>query len=163
MAKEETKTEVAQESDNLDELGIKGLARDQAVGWFKFDTIGDAIGGEVVDMFYQPDNGNGDQRVFTIKRQNGQIWSVGLKWNSHTQSRTDDVQLGDKLGLRFEKEIAPSVKGHSPAKSISKFPEFVGTRVHGQSAGFLASPHSEQVETTEKPTQEDVELEGEEI
>lgn len=134
--------EVKQTSDNLDEMDIQGLARDSAVGWFKFNEIGDAIGGEVVDMFYQPDNGNGDQRVFTIKRKNGEIWNVGLKYNAHTLSRTDQVQVGDMLGLRFSKEIAPKVKGHSAAKSIDKLPKFVGPRIHSQSAAVLASESS---------------------
>lgn len=136
---DETKKEVVQTSDDLDALGIKGLPRDSAVGWFKFEKVGDAIGGEVVDMFYQPDNGNGPQRVFTIKRVNGELWNVGLKWNTHTTSRTDKVQIGDKLGLRFDKEIPATVKGHSPAKSIAKFPEFVGPRTPSQSAAVLAS------------------------
>lgn len=139
--------EVKQTNDNLDDLGIDGLPRDSALGWFKFENIGDAIGGEVVDMFFQPDNGNGAQRVFTLKRTNGEIWNVGLKWNSHTQSRTDQVQIGDMLGLRFDKEIPPKVKGHSPAKSIAKLPKFVSPRKHSQSAAVLAGegsvPHVE--------------------
>ena len=133
--------EVKQTSDDLDKLGIHGLPRDSAVGWVKFEKVGDAIGGEVVDMFFQPDNGNGAKRIFTIKRENGEIWNVGLKWNSHTQSRTDQVQIGDKLGLRFEKEIPPRVKGHSPAKSIGKYPEFVGPRT-GENAAKLAGESS---------------------
>lgn len=142
MSTDTTNQEVQQTSDNLDSLDIEGLPRDSAVGWFKFEKIGDAIGGEVVDMFYQPDNGNGHQRVFTLKRQNGQIWNVGLKYNAHTLSRTDQVQVGDMLGLRFSKEIPPKVKGHSPAKSIDKLPKFVGPRVRSQSAAVLASESS---------------------
>ena len=141
MATDE-KQKAVQVSDDLESLGIKGLPRDRAVGWFKFEKIGDAIGGEVVDMFFQPANdGMGAQRVFTLKRANGELWNVGLKWNGHTQSRTDGVQIGDKLGLRFEKEIPAQRKGYSPAKSIGKMPEFVGPRT-GENAAKLASPAS---------------------
>lgn len=142
MSTDTTKEEVKQTNDDLEQLDIQGLPRDSAVGWFKFENIGDAIGGEVVDMFYQPDNGNGDQRVFTIKRTNGEIWNVGLKYNAHTLSRTDAVQVGDMLGLRFDKQIPPKVKGHSPAKSIAKLPKFVGPRNRSQSAAVLASTSS---------------------
>jgi len=132
---------VTQTSDDLDSLGIKGLPRDRAVGWFKFEKIGDAVGGTVVDMFFAPENdGMQAQRVFTIERQNGEIWNVGLRWNSHTQTRTDAVQIGDKLGLRFEKEIPAQRKGYSPAKSIGKYPEYVGARDPRKSAAALAGP-----------------------
>lgn len=157
------KPEVVQTSDNLDELGIKGLPRDAAVGWFAFKQIGDAIGGTVVDMFFQPDNGNGEQRVFTIERKNGEIWNVGLKWNAHTQSRTDQVQIGDKLGLRFDKEIPPKVKGHSPAKSIAKLPEFVGPRNRALSAAVLASPDSVPHIDADASEQGDVPADDEEL
>ena len=136
----EQKAEVVQTSDNLDELGIKGLPRDRAVGWFKFTNIGDAVGGEVKDMFYAPENdGMPAQRVFTVERKNGELWNVGLKYKQYVITRTDQVQVGDRLGCRLEKIIPASKKGFNPAKSISVMPELIGPRT-GNNAAKLASP-----------------------
>lgn len=144
MSEDKNKEQDAvQVNDDLDALGIEGLARDKAVGWFKFDSVGDAIGGTVRDMFFQPEqDGMGAQRVFSIERENKQIWNVGLKWNRHTQTRTDQVQIGDKLGLKFMKEIPATRKGFNPAKSIGKYPEFIGERIVSKSAAALAGPES---------------------
>lgn len=88
--------------------------------WFKFDKIGARVGGTVMDMFDKAASGDfGAQRVFVLKQSDGSMMNVGIKSdNDFLMGRTNMVQVGDRLGFEFEKEIPAKVKGHHPAKSI---------------------------------------------
>lgn len=68
----------------MSQLGLEKLPRDSAEGWFKFENVGDGIAGEIVDMFYVPAKaGMNEQRGFTLKRADGSVWNVGIKWTSY--------------------------------------------------------------------------------
>lgn len=103
--------------------------RDRAEAWFKFEHVGDKIGGTICDMFEMPErDGFPAQRCFTLENEEGKILNVGLKKTQYILSRTDMLQIGDKLGVKFEKEIPPKVKGFNPAKSLVIFTKLVGDR-----------------------------------
>lgn len=105
------------------------LARDMADGWFKFEDVGDKVGGEIMDVFEQPErDGMPAQRCFTLKTQDGELINVGLKRTNYILSRTDMLQVGDILGVKFEKEIPAKMKGYHPAKSMVIFTKLVGAR-----------------------------------
>lgn len=111
------------------------FARDRAEGWFAFTNVGDKIGGFIRDMFEQPGNGAFQaQRVFTIEKKDGTLWNVGLKRTNYTLTRTDALQIGDELGVIFEKEIPAKVKGHHPAKSLTFISTKHGDRIPGTQA-----------------------------
>lgn len=111
------------------------FARDRAEGWFTFTNVGDRIGGVVVDMFETPARDLFKaQRVFTIEKKDGSIWNVALKRTDYTLTRTDALQLGDELGVCFEKEIPPKVKGMHPAKSLTFISKKNGDRKLGEQA-----------------------------
>lgn len=117
------------------------LARDIADGWFKFENVGDQIGGIIEDMFEMPARGAMPaQRCFTIKTENGELKNVGLKRTNYILTRTDNLQVGDELGVRFEKEIPAKEKGFNAAKSMVIF-----TKLNGPRGGALARD----LETTE--------------
>lgn len=92
--------------------------------WFKFEKVGDRISGEVLEVAEKKSNNPTfpDQRVFTIKKNDGNIVNVGLKTTSdYLMTRTKNVKPGDMIGLEFKAEIPAKVKGYSPAKSIEVY------------------------------------------
>lgn len=117
--------------------------RDQATGWFKFNKIGDKIGGEILDIFYKPATGiYKEQRAFTIKDEvTGTIQNVGIKMNTYTLPRTDMLQIGDSIGLEYEKDVPSKTAGVQPAKSITIFSKLNASipRSEAQSAKVLGS------------------------
>ena len=127
------KKKVESEADVF-ETGEK-FALDNADGWFTFAKVGDRIGGKIVDMFETPAKGLFKaQRVFTLQIKDGTIWNVGLKRTEYILTRTDALQLGDELGVTFEKEIPPKEKGMHPAKSLVFVSKKNGPRVPGTQA-----------------------------
>lgn len=133
--------------NEMESLGLEKLPRDSAQGWFKFENVGDGIAGEIVDMFYVPAKGGmNEQRAFTLKRADGTVWNVGLKWTSYILSRTDMLEVGDIVGFKFEKEIPAKMKGYSPAKSITVMSKLKQVRT-GLNASKLAAPGGAVVES----------------
>ncbi len=111
------------------------LARDSVEGWFTFKAVGDKIGGEIVDMFEVPAKGAFKaQRVFTLKTKDGKTYNVGIKRTRYTLTRTDGLQIGDELGIIFEKEIPAKVAGMHPAKSLVFVSKKNGDRKPGEQA-----------------------------
>lgn len=111
------------------------LARDSAEGWFTFKEVGDKIGGVIRDMFETPaKDGFQAQRVFTIEKKDRTLWNVGVKRTEYVLTRTDALQIGDELGIKFEKEIAPKKKGFHPAKSLIFVTKKNGDRILGEQA-----------------------------
>ena len=99
--------------------------------WFKFENVDDKIGGQVVKMFKKEASGQfSAQLCFTLKNASGVMGgkpikeeeiNVGVKDNDYFRPRLDKVRLGDKVGFHFTKEIPATVKGNSPAKSITPY------------------------------------------
>jgi hypothetical protein len=88
-------------------------------------------------MFELPErDGMPAQRCFTLQEKDGELTNVGLKRTSYILSRTDMLQVGDMLGVKFEREIPAKVKGHHPAKSLTIYSKLIGPR-QGQSAKDL--------------------------
>ena len=144
-------------------LDLEKLPRDSAEGWYKFDTVGGGIAGEIVDMFYIPEkNGMNAQRGFTLKRPDGSTWNVGVKYNDFMKSRTDMLEVGDTAGFKFEKEIPSKVSGHSPAKSITVMKKLKEERT-GQTASILASPTGSVIKSEADEQFDALESSGDEI
>lgn len=110
------------------------LARDIAGdNWQKFVEPGDKVGGTIRDIFEMPErDGYGAQRCFTLEQQDGAYINVGLKRTNYILSRTDMLQIGDQLGVKFEKEIPAKVKGYHNAKSMVIFSKLIGPRGNAQ-------------------------------
>lgn len=157
MALEKTKKKVGKESEDIfsDE---NRLARDLAEGWFKFEEVGDKVGGIVRDIFEMPEReGMQAQRCFTIETADGELVNVGLKRTNYILSRTDMIQVGDQLGIKFEKEIPAKTKGHHPAKSMVIFSKLVGPRGTATAATVKVSapaPEEEQGTPSGEPEEE---------
>lgn len=116
------------------------LARDLAEGWFKFEEVGDKVGGTIRDIFEMPErDGMQAQRCFTIEQSDGTLVNVGLKRTNYILSRTDMLQIGDMLGVKFEKEIPAKSKGHHPAKSMVIFSKLNGPRGNATAATVKVS------------------------
>lgn len=91
--------------------------------WFKFEKVGDRVGGIVTEIFDKPEKaGFPAQRCFTLRQKSGELINVGIKKTSdYIIGRTNGVAVGDELGFEFKKEIPAKTKGHHPAKSIEPF------------------------------------------
>ena len=91
--------------------------------WFKFDKVGCKVSGIVETIFENPARDLFPaQRCFTLRQEDGSTVNVGIKKTStYLMSRTNNITVGDTLGLKFMKEIPPTKKGLNPAKSIEVF------------------------------------------
>lgn len=148
------KTKEVDSTPDVFETG-EALARDSADGWYTFKEVGDRIGGVIKDMFEtQAKDGFAAQRVFTLKIKDGSLWNVGLKRTGYTMTRTNALQIGDELGITFEKEIPPKKKGFHPAKSLVFITKKNGDRLIGEQAKDL-SPVTSVVEETHEEITED--------
>jgi hypothetical protein len=51
-----------------------------------------------------------------------ETYNIGIKEsNNYVNSRLNKAQVGDIIGVKFEKEIPPTQKGRFPAKSLIPF------------------------------------------
>jgi len=110
-----------EESNEIDDLFDEENIPESS--WFKFDKVGAKCGGEVVSISEKSEkDGMPAQRVFGLKQKDGTVVNVGLKKNSdYLMGRTNNVKVGDMLGVEFKKEIPAKKKGHHPAKSIEVY------------------------------------------
>lgn len=95
--------------------------------WFKFEKVGDRVGGTLVEIKEKPASGVfGPQRVFSLKKADGEIVHVGIPLNKdYVIGRANTAKLGDVLGFEFTKEIPSQTKGFAPAKSIEVYVKHV--------------------------------------
>lgn len=102
-----------------------------ASNWFKFDKVGDKVGGVIVSRRDKGAVGSMPAQItFVLKNvsgiMNGVAFSeaemnVGVKDNDFFRPRLAKTQPGDKLGFHFKEEIPSRVKGNHAAKSIQPF------------------------------------------
>ncbi len=109
--------------------------------WFKFEKVGDSIKGTLRSHTVKPGNaGFGDQHVYELSRVeiNGvadedteAVYNIGIKKtpSDFVANKLKKAQIGQRIGMVFEKEIPPSQKGYKAAKSITPYiwgmdPEF---------------------------------------
>lgn len=105
----------------LDDLFNKDNVPDS--NWFKFEKVGDRIGGVLVEVKDKPASGVfGPQRVFSLKLPSGEISHVGISLEKdYVIGRANSAKLGDILGFEFTKETPSQTKGFAPAKSIEVY------------------------------------------
>lgn len=91
--------------------------------WFKFENVGDKVAGTLVEIKDKPaKDAFPAQRVFTLKKPDGELVNVGISLNKdYIIGRANSAKLGDMLGFSFVKEIPSATKGFSPAKSIEVY------------------------------------------
>ena len=130
------------------------LGRDKIDGWFTFTTVGDKVEGEIIDMFESAAKDNMPaQRVFTLQTEK-EILNVGLKRTDYILGRTNMLQIGDSLGVKFEKEVPSKTKGHSPAKSMAIYTKLNGDRTM-ENAGRMVPVRSEADKNFDEDTTEE--------
>jgi hypothetical protein len=114
--------------------------------WFKFVQVDDKIGGQVSKIFRKEAQGQFPAQIcFTLRDAKGTMEgkpfaeeevNVGVKDNDYFRPRLEKVKLGDKVGFHFTKEIPATVKGNSPAKSITPFVKHLSA---DERAAYLAA------------------------
>ena len=109
---------------------IDGLFEESNIpesNWFKFEKVGDKVGGTLVEIKDKPAVGvYSAQRVFSLKKLDGEIVNVGISLNKdYIISRANSAKLGDILGFQFVKEVPSVTKGFAPAKSIECYVKHV--------------------------------------
>lgn len=95
--------------------------------WFKFEKVGDKVGGTLVEIKDKPPVGVfSAQRVFTLKKTDGELVNVGISMNKdYIIGRANSAKMGDILGFQFVKEVPSATKGFAPAKSIEVYVKHV--------------------------------------
>lgn len=85
--------------------------------WFSFEKVGDTISGELIEV-YDHKGKFGDQKIYVIRKDDGDEVNVGLKVTSNKLQiqQLKRADIGDKVGIRF---VALVDTGKSnPAKSL---------------------------------------------
>lgn len=95
--------------------------RDKAwENWAKFEQVGTKVQGYIRDVFFRASEGQfAEQRGLTLEQPDGTLVNVGIKHIDFVLAKTDNLRLGDPVTIVFEKEIPPSVKGHSATKQFA--------------------------------------------
>jgi hypothetical protein len=95
--------------------------------WFKFEKVGDKVAGTLVAVTDKPAKDIfKPQRVFTLKKPNGDLVNVGVAMDKdYIIGRANTAKLGDILGFQFVKEVPSATKGFAPAKSIEVYVKHV--------------------------------------
>ena len=96
--------------------------------WFKFVTVGDEVHGHLLSVHDKKSTNPDypDQRVFEIKKDDGDIVNVGIRMDKdyliQRTNSVDPTKFDYRIKFEFKKEI-PSTKGkgYAPAKSIEIF------------------------------------------
>lgn len=111
-----------------DEQGFndEGFFNDENIpesNWFKFEKVGDKVGGILLEIQDKPAKEVfGPQRVFTLKKANGDLVNVGIPLaKDYVIGRANSAKLGDWLGFAFVKEVPSATKGFAAAKSIEVY------------------------------------------
>ena len=136
------------------------LARDIAgENWMKFKKVGDKVGGVVRDMFEKPKQDQfPSQRCFTLEQEDGTMINVGLKRTEYILTRTDMLQIGDMLGIKYEKDIPPKTKGFNPAKSMVIFTKLNGPRIGIAAKDLKPSEASSTEDVSDEILPEEIEM-----
>lgn len=112
--------------------------RDKAwENWAKFEAVGAKVQGYIRDVFFRASEGQfAEQRGITLEQPDGTLVNVGIKHIDFVLAKTDNLRLGDPVTIVFEKEIPPSVKGHSATKQFAFYgknlPENAGNKTVAQ-------------------------------
>lgn len=71
--------------------------------WFTFTNVGDVISGELVMAPFDKDGKFGRQRIYVIRKTNGEEWNVALKHTSNKRQiqGLNDAMPGDILAFRY--------------------------------------------------------------
>jgi|ERR1035437_3690032 hypothetical protein len=89
--------------------------------WWKPVNVGDRIKGTLMGKRFQKSNMPGfqDQWVYELKKSNGNIWNVGIPLSkTGTWQRLNSCQLGEIVGVLFEKEGEKPKNGFHAAKLL---------------------------------------------
>lgn len=111
---------MAKATENTLPAGFEG-GQEVKANWFKFEKVGDAIKGTLLNKTFKKssDPMYKDQWVYEIKKEDGSIVNVGISVaKDGTVQRMNQCQVGEVVGLWFEKEIPPAKPGRKAAKSI---------------------------------------------
>lgn len=89
--------------------------------WFKFEKVGDRVKGTLVNKRFQKSANPtfADQWVYELKTPEGTVYNVGIPVTKQgTVQRLNNCQMGEIVGVWFEKEGEPSAKGFAKAKYL---------------------------------------------
>ena len=95
--------------------------------WMKFMKVGDYVKGTFVEKYLKVGQGEfKDQQVYHLmnceavvdgKKTSEKEFNVGISSN-YVNTRLNSIVPGQRIGIKFDKEIASKVKGHHNAKSL---------------------------------------------
>jgi len=135
---------MAKNEEEFDEANIPSSQ------WMKFQKVGDYIKGTFVDKSLKIGSGDfKDQMVYNLvnceatingKKTTEKEYNVGIS-SKFVNDRLKNAVPGQRVGMRFDKEIIAKVKGHHPAKSIlvnawGIDPEYKGKEVFKKDIDF---------------------------
>lgn len=97
-----------------------GEAQEVESNWKKFEKVGDNIKGTLVNKRFQKGEAPfGDQWVYELKTEDGNIWNVPVSAKkAGTVQRLNSLKLGTITGIVFHSEGESAVKGGHKAKNL---------------------------------------------
>jgi len=95
--------------------------------WMKFQRVGDYVKGTFVEKHVKVGQGDfKDQMVYQLvnceavvdgKKTVEKEYNVGVS-SKYVNDRLNNIVPGQRIGIKFDKEIAAKIKGHHNAKSL---------------------------------------------
>lgn len=99
-----------------------GQGEEVQSSWFKFTKVGDAVYGTLANRRLQPstDDAFPDQWIYELLTPDKNNVKVGISVKkAGTIDRLNMCQMGEKIGIIFEKELPPAKKGFHPTKVLT--------------------------------------------
>lgn len=106
-----------------EKLDLTGASEVQS-NWMKFTEVGSGIKGTLVNTKFQKSSTDTfpDQWVYQIKKDNGEIWNVGISTKKQgTCERLNKCKNGEIIAIVFESEGESAVKGGHKAKNLKVY------------------------------------------
>ena len=91
--------------------------------FFKFEKVGDSVSGYLVSVRLQEGKGAyGPQKIFLLEQSDGEEVSVGIAMSKvGVINVMRNAKVGQLIGFKFVKTLAPKTPGFQPTKCIDVF------------------------------------------
>src|SRR3990167_4844009 len=118
-----------------EKLDLTG-AQEVEANWQKFTVVGDACKGTLINTKFQKSNipGYQDQWIFQLKKENGEIWNVGVSvGKTGTIDRLQKCKEGEIIAIVLD-SIGEPKKGMKAPKNLKVYSFGMDTNYHADGA-----------------------------
>lgn len=106
-----------------DDVFDDGNKQSPISNFFKFEKVGDKVSGILINVSDQDAKGVfGATKVYTLKQADGELVKFSIpRKKGITIEMLAKAEIGQMVGVKFEKEIEPEKKGFNPTKALGVY------------------------------------------